>query len=367
MSTDNLKGLAAPHASDSIYQEAKQLNAESRAGLSPLKPPPAGVQPLAVPVTIGEEDAALVGIGRRDALPVTESPPLGSTAGIERRDSDRGITSPWMKSQAHLLKPSETNPMPTAVPPPISANSGTLGVRHVLFIIGLPERGKPFIARRLKSYLSFFHGADVQLFDISEYAKRTGEEPGSDANARLLLEELKFFMEKSAAECGSNMHVHKDKRTSEVPDAAAPSAAAGGESPRASSGETPPLGPMRSSGSGNGLPAPMRWWSNEEASPVGSPGHHRGPRARRRGRRARGLDASGGGERGRLATPLAHHRLHHSPRTLPPLASLAHTQVQREHDGWDRVHRAQVGHLERERRAGRRRGGRRRRRRRRAA
>ena len=52
------------------------------------------------------------------------------------------------------------------MPPPISANSGTLGVRHVLFIIGLPERGKPFIARRLKNYLSFFHGADVQLFEI---------------------------------------------------------------------------------------------------------------------------------------------------------------------------------------------------------
>ena len=88
MSTDNLKGLAAPHASDSIYQEVKQMTAESRTGLSPLKPPPAGVQPLAVPATVGE-DAPAVGIERRDALPVTESPPLVSTAGIDRRVRER--------------------------------------------------------------------------------------------------------------------------------------------------------------------------------------------------------------------------------------------------------------------------------------
>ena len=40
----------------------------------------------------------------------------------------------------------------------------------MLCLIGLPERGKPFIARRLQSYLSFFHGADVQLFNINDYS-----------------------------------------------------------------------------------------------------------------------------------------------------------------------------------------------------
>ena len=62
--------------------------------------------------------------------------------------------------------------MPTAVPPPISAIAGTLGVRHVFCLIGLPERGKPFIARRLEAYLSFFHGAEVMLFDLSAYQAR---------------------------------------------------------------------------------------------------------------------------------------------------------------------------------------------------
>jgi len=36
----------------------------------------------------------------------------------------------------------------------------------------------------------------VQLFDISAYAQRSDDEPGSDANARLLLDELKAFMDR---------------------------------------------------------------------------------------------------------------------------------------------------------------------------
>ena len=77
----------------------------------------------------------------------------------------------FLSSQAHLLKPTTDNPLPTAVPPPIAATAGTLGVRHVLCLIGLPERGKPFIAGRLQAYLSFFHGAEVKLFNISQYVQ----------------------------------------------------------------------------------------------------------------------------------------------------------------------------------------------------
>ena len=79
--------------------------------------------------------------------------------------------SVYVSSQAHLLKPTQDNPLPTAVPPPIAATAGTLGVRHVLCLIGLPERGKPFIAGRLEAYLSFFHGAEVRRFNINDYAK----------------------------------------------------------------------------------------------------------------------------------------------------------------------------------------------------
>jgi len=78
----------------------------------------------------------------------------------------------YVKSQAHLLKPTTDNPLPTAVPPPTAALAGLLGVRHVLVVVGLPERGKCFISQRLSKYLYFFHGAEVKLFDVAECVRR---------------------------------------------------------------------------------------------------------------------------------------------------------------------------------------------------
>jgi len=113
---------------------------------------------------------------------------------------------PYVKSQMHLLQATTNNPQPTAVPPPIAANAGTLGVRHVLCVIGLPERGKPYIARRLQAYLSFFHGADVQVFDMLDY--QTGPS-GCDENADALLADMRLFMGKANEAAGHNMNVHK--------------------------------------------------------------------------------------------------------------------------------------------------------------
>ena len=49
-------------------------------------------------------------------------------AGIARRDSDgAGMQSPYVSSQAHLLQPSDYNPMPTAVPPLILGQGLGLG------------------------------------------------------------------------------------------------------------------------------------------------------------------------------------------------------------------------------------------------
>jgi len=111
----------------------------------------------------------------------------------------------FVSSQAHLLKPTQDNPLPTAVPPPIAATAGTLGVRHVLCLIGLPERGKPFIAGRLDAYLSFFHGAEVRRFNINEYSRQPG---GSDENAEALLKDLRDFMSSTSTVAGRNMDHH---------------------------------------------------------------------------------------------------------------------------------------------------------------
>jgi len=114
--------------------------------------------------------------------------------GRDKRRSTSGDYSSYLPSQSHLLQPTENNPLPTAVPPPSAALAGTLGARHVLCFIGLPERGKPFLAYRMSQYLSFFHGAQVKMFDLSEYAAATGAPAGSEENANAVLTDLKEFM-----------------------------------------------------------------------------------------------------------------------------------------------------------------------------
>jgi broad specificity phosphatase PhoE len=79
-------------------------------------------------------------------------------------------------------------------------------------IIGLPERGKPYIARRLQSYLSYFHGAEVHVYNLSDYQKG---EPGCDENADLLLADLRKFMTKENHAAGSNMSVVKTTQADE--------------------------------------------------------------------------------------------------------------------------------------------------------
>ena len=114
-------------------------------------------------------------------------------------------TIPYVLSQSHLVQPTEENPQPTAVPPPIAAVAGTLGDRHVMCMIGLPERGKPFIAKRLQQYLSFFHGAQVRIFDLHTYQQKSGHPAGSDENAELLMHELRAFMSTNKGSASGNL------------------------------------------------------------------------------------------------------------------------------------------------------------------
>mmetsp|Transcript_107679 Transcript_107679/g.303315 ORF Transcript_107679/g.303315 Transcript_107679/m.303315 type:complete len:536 (-) Transcript_107679:139-1746(-) len=73
----------------------------------------------------------------------------------------------FVKSQEHLLQETDSNPQPTTVPPPSAGLAGAIGERHVISFIGLPARGKPFLAERLSRYLSFFHGARCRMFDLA--------------------------------------------------------------------------------------------------------------------------------------------------------------------------------------------------------
>lgn len=110
----------------------------------------------------------------------------------------------FVTSQAHLLATTKQNPYPTMTPPPIAGlASHHLTKRQVAIFLGLPLRGKGYMALRLEHYLRFFHGAIIKVFDVSKYVDeghlleggaRTPTCPSSDAR---LLKDLEDFFEEA--------------------------------------------------------------------------------------------------------------------------------------------------------------------------
>jgi len=111
----------------------------------------------------------------------------------------------YVQSQKHLLKATDHNPQPTLLPPPAAALSA-IG-RHerlVASFIGLPLRGKGYMAQRLKQYLEFFHGVEVAMFDICQFT-----EPGGDQ--RLLRSMGDFFA--GGEQDSQNTHAHQAEQS----------------------------------------------------------------------------------------------------------------------------------------------------------
>jgi len=94
----------------------------------------------------------------------------------------------FVRSQEHLLQRSDYNPEPTTMPPPTAGLAGAIGERHVICFVGLPARGKQFMAERLCRYLKFFHGAQCEIFDLANERYGTDESVG-DAITGYLEEE----------------------------------------------------------------------------------------------------------------------------------------------------------------------------------
>eukprot|EP00293_Proteomonas_sulcata_P000117 CAMPEP_0184321836 /NCGR_PEP_ID=MMETSP1049-20130417/121336_1 /TAXON_ID=77928 /ORGANISM="Proteomonas sulcata, Strain CCMP704" /LENGTH=127 /DNA_ID=CAMNT_0026642795 /DNA_START=123 /DNA_END=503 /DNA_ORIENTATION=+ len=92
-----------------------------------------------------------------DPLPVHEAEPSGTT-----------------KKQKQLLSSSnllEYNPQPQQTLPPGDADHGTQGDKLVVAMVGLPARGKTYIAHKLQRYLEFFHGAPTKVFNVGNYRR----------------------------------------------------------------------------------------------------------------------------------------------------------------------------------------------------
>lgn len=95
------------------------------------------------------------------------------------RREESGSTSPDPKDLT--MSQSEYNPQPQDNTN-VVASQGTHGDRVVLVMVGLPARGKTYIARKVARYLTFFHGAPVQTFNVGEYRRKHGQitEHGAD-------------------------------------------------------------------------------------------------------------------------------------------------------------------------------------------
>ena len=65
----------------------------------------------------------------------------------------------------------EYNPVPQGEKAPDTTQQGTNGDKLVCVMVGLPARGKTYMARKLARYLSFFYNAPTKVFNVGNYRR----------------------------------------------------------------------------------------------------------------------------------------------------------------------------------------------------
>ena len=90
------------------------------------------------------------------------------------RPSSREDLSGTTKEQKEAFQNSSGrhNPKPQEMLPPGDADHGTQGDKLVIALVGLPARGKTYIANKIKRYLNFFHGAPCEVFNVGNYRRK---------------------------------------------------------------------------------------------------------------------------------------------------------------------------------------------------
>jgi hypothetical protein len=95
------------------------------------------------------------------------------------------VSSPIPRKASEYKLNTEYNPIPQAAPGASAAvghkieNSIPLSIfpiatdKFCICFCGLPGRGKTHISRRLAKYLTFFHAANVELYNVSQYRRKT--------------------------------------------------------------------------------------------------------------------------------------------------------------------------------------------------
>ena len=119
----------------------------------------------------------------------------------QKRDAKNISSSPNMEKYLNPFQDKwssreDFNPKPHVRSAPQDAEVGTAGDKLVLVMVGLPARGKTYIARRVARYLHFFHGAPTKVFNVGNYRReisgaKVGSSFFSNKNAKSLAERQK--------------------------------------------------------------------------------------------------------------------------------------------------------------------------------
>ena len=116
---------------------------------------------------------------------------VDSEVGVEDTADTQSYTTP-PSPQLKRSKPSsnsvqiqtqasaEENPQPQISQAPNPTQSGTNGDKLVIVMVGLPARGKTYIARKIAHYFRFFHGAPAEVYNVGNFRRQLS---GADQSA----------------------------------------------------------------------------------------------------------------------------------------------------------------------------------------
>ena len=93
--------------------------------------------------------------------------------GLQRPSSREDLSGTTKEQKAAFQSNNGVhNPKPQELLPPNEAEHGTQGDKLVIAMVGLPARGKTYMANKVKRYLNFFHGAPCEVFNVGNYRRQ---------------------------------------------------------------------------------------------------------------------------------------------------------------------------------------------------